>query len=141
MFKEVRFSVQCGASNRKSLATRRCSQCKGEPNDTELYPVGLQHRRRSVNSRSSSAGSDNYGNPSKPRTTTEKTPELDKFDTVLMLASEQKNHTVSCNKQHRCSTKSSGRKSGSLLIVEEQGSNHVQNIWPSHIQSHKNTGT
>ncbi|CAF3684513.1 unnamed protein product [Rotaria sp. Silwood1] len=36
LIKELRFSIQCGASNRKALIARRCSQCTVDNDDIEL---------------------------------------------------------------------------------------------------------
>ncbi|CAF2522856.1 unnamed protein product [Rotaria sp. Silwood2] len=138
LLKEVRFSIQCGASNRKALSTRRCSQCTNDYHDTELNSIPYQHRRRSCNSHSSSIASMNFGTNLKTpkiRTSIERTSDLDKFDAVLMLASEQKNHSDSYNKQQYHSSSLSKRKSVPLIIVERKTSNHVQhNIRSQHVR-------
>ncbi|CAF4366273.1 unnamed protein product, partial [Adineta steineri] len=94
LMKELRFSIQCGASNRKALVARRCSQCTIENDDVELNEIPPQnqllphiHSRRSL-----SATSDNCPNTSqnsKRRTTVERTSDSDKFNTLLMLAAER----------------------------------------------------
>ncbi|CAF0775028.1 unnamed protein product [Rotaria sordida] len=144
LIKEIRFSIQCGAPNRKALGTRRCSQCVHDHHGTELNSIPRQHRRRSCNSHSSSIGSINYEptlKPSKNRTSIEQTSDLDKFDNALMVTSEQKNHSNTCNKEQLYSSKSSRRKSIPLIIVEQQpSSNHIQqNIRSQHVRFLKNT--
>ncbi|CAF0913490.1 unnamed protein product [Rotaria sordida] len=144
LIKEIRFSIQCGAPNRKALSTRRCSQCVHDHHGTELNSIPRQHRRRSCNSHSSSIGSINYEptlKPSKNRTSIEQTSDLDKFDNALMVTSEQKNHSNTCNKEQLYSSKSSRRKSIPLIIVEQQpSSNHIQqNIRSQHVRFLKNT--
>ncbi|CAF1301921.1 unnamed protein product [Rotaria sp. Silwood1] len=138
LIKEVRFSIECGASNRKALSTRRCSQCTNDHQDTELNSIPYQYRRRSSNSHSPSIASINFGTPLKSpkiRTSIEGTSDLDKFDTALMLASEQKDYLDTCNKQQYYSSRSSKRKSIPLIIVEQQTSNHVQQeIRPQHVR-------
>ncbi|CAF3034688.1 unnamed protein product [Rotaria socialis] len=130
LLKEVRFSIQCGASNRKALVTRRCSQCEHDAD-----PCTLAHH---PHRRSSSLASVNFGRTSKTRTTIEKTPELDKFDTVLMLATEQRNHSDSYSRRHHSSMRSQRKKSPSLLLVEQQPSNHVHRIQTQQTPLNKN---
>jgi hypothetical protein len=90
--KELRFSIQCGASNRKALATRRCSQCTLDHDDIELNEIPQQNQLlHSTHSNRSSIVSVNLQTP-KYRPTTERTSDTDKFDTLLMLAAERTNY-------------------------------------------------
>lgn len=135
--KELRFSLQCGASNRKALVSRRCSQCTADHIDTELTPIPINSsRRRSCSNRSSSITS---LQPTKRRTTLEQTSDLDKFDTLLMLAAERSNHIDARRKQQqqrqRFSSAPQSRRTMPLLLIEsQQSSNHVSNPRSSHSQ-------
>ncbi|CAF1037266.1 unnamed protein product [Rotaria magnacalcarata] len=138
LLKEVRFSIQCGASNRKALSIRRCSQCKSDQNDSDPCTLPHQRHRRSLNSHSSSLTSVNFGHTSKTRTTTEKTPELDRFDSILMLATEKENHFDSRSRRRQSSTRSQRKKSSSLLLIEQQPSNHVHHIQTQQVRFNRN---
>ena len=133
--KELRFSLQCGSSNRKALVTRRCSQCTIDHIDPELTPIPINYsRRRSYSNRSSSITS---LQPIKRRTTIERTSDMDKFDTLLMLAAERSNHVDARRKQQRqrfSSAPPSRRTMPLLLIESQQSSNHVSNIRSSYSQ-------
>lgn len=74
--------------------------------------------------------------PPKYRTTVERTSDLDKFDTLLMLAAERTNRLDTHNKQQqRFSSASLSRKPVPLLIVEQQTSNHHHShIRPQHVR-------
>lgn len=133
--KELRFSLQCGASNRKALVSRRCSQCTVDHVDPELTPIPINYsRRRSFSNRSSSITS---LQPIKRRTTIERASDMDKFDTLLMLAAERSNHIDVRRKQQRqrfASAPPSRRTMPLLLIESQQSSNHVSNIRSTHSQ-------
>ncbi|CAF3618281.1 unnamed protein product [Adineta steineri] len=138
LLKELRFSIQCGASNRKALITRRCSQCIHDQPEAEPVAIPNQHRHPSCSHRSSS-GSMNFTSTLQPplrhRTTIERTSDLDKFDTLLMLAAERTSRLDSRNKQqqqHHHSPTSSQKRAVPLLIIEQQTSNHVPRIRASH---------
>ena len=103
--KELRFSIQCGASNRKALIDRRCSQCTVDNTNVELDELSS----RSPAGRSLSIGSTQHQTLNKTRST-----ETDKFDRLLMLASERKNSTNSSTR-HR----NSPRRDVPLLLVEQ----------------------
>lgn len=147
LIKELRFSIQCGASNRKALTARRCSQCTLDHGEAELCALTVpqshpqQHfpaRRHSPSNRSLSSVSVNSptGFPtSKHRTTNDRTSELDKFDTLLMLAAERTNHLEKRSKsaQRHCSS-SSQRKDIPLVLIEQQSGNHDSNLHPSHVR-------
>lgn len=140
LVKELRFSVQCGASNRKALLARRCSQCTIDRIDTELQtmPNTTALQRRSHSHRSSSSQSINLGanlHPTKYRTTIERTSDLDKFDTLLMLASESSNRLDKNRKQIRVTSGSPSRKSVPLLLVESEAvSNHISTMRSPHVR-------
>ena len=147
LVKELRFSIQCGASNRKALVARRCSQCTLDHGEAELCALTvpqshpqqlLQARRRSPSNRSLSSVSVNSptGFPtSRHRTTNDRTGDLDKFDTLLMLAAERTNHLDKRSKsaQRYCSS-SSQRKGVPLVLIEQQTGNHASNLRPSHVR-------
>lgn len=137
--KEIRFSLQCGASNRKALIARRCSQCTIDHGDTELPPVTAhQHRRRSHSNCSTSSASMSFGTtlqPLKHRSTLERTSDLDKFDTLLMLAAERTSRSDTRRKQQRLSSTSLQTKPLPLLLVESQKtSNHVPTVRSQHVR-------
>jgi hypothetical protein len=110
--------------------------------DIELDPTTIiatnQYRRRSHSNRSSSSASINFNTvlqPIKHRTTIERTSDLDKFDTLLMLAAERTKHLDTRRKQRRFSSTPPQRKAGPLLIVEsEKTSNHVPNIQSQNVR-------
>jgi hypothetical protein len=137
--KELRFSIQCGASNRKALVSRRCSQCTTDHNDPELGTITHQYRRRSHSGRSSSSASMSFSTtlqPIKHRTTIERSSDLDKFDTLLMLAAERTNHLDKRHRPQRFSSTSPPRKLAPLLLVEsQQTSNHVPSVRSQNIRS------
>lgn len=130
--KELRFSLQCGASNRKALTNRRCSQCTTDHVDTELTPIPVDPaRRRSYSNRSSSSTS---AQARKRRTTIEQTSDLDKFDTLLMLAAEGSNH-IDVHCKQRFSSPSPQRRTIPLLLVESSSSsNHVSDLNSSRVR-------
>jgi hypothetical protein len=141
--KEIRFSLQCGASNRKALAARRCSQCTGDHGhghgDSEPMTITThQLRRRSHSNCSSSSASITLGTnlqPSKHRTTLERTSDLDKFDTLLMLAAERTSRDDTRRKQQRVSSTSVQTKPLPLLLVESRKTlNHVPTIRSQHVR-------
>jgi len=75
--------------------------------------------------------------PPKYRTTNERTSDLDKFDTLLMLAAERTNRLDRhYNQQHqpRFSSTSPPRRPGPILIVEQKGSNHHPNTRSHHVR-------
>jgi hypothetical protein len=94
--------------------------------------MSQQQRRRSHSIRSSSSASINFGTivqPSKHRTTADRTSESDKFDTLLMLAAERRNRLDPRQKQQqRYASASPQRKGVPLLLVEQHTSNHVPNV-------------
>jgi len=140
--KELRFSIQCGASNRKALKPRRCSQCKLDQIDTELDTITQQRICRSQSNRSSSTASGHFGTtlqPPKHRATIERTSDLDKFDTLLMLAAERTNRLDAHRKQQRFSSTSPQRRTVPLILVEQQTPNHLPNIRSEHVRC-TNTG-
>ena len=137
--KEIRFSLQCGASNRKALAARRCSQCTADHGDAEPTPITAhQLRRRSHSNCSSSSASITLGTsfqPSRHRTTLERTSDLDKFDTLLMLAAERTSRDDTRRKQQRVSSTSTQSKPMPLLLVESRKTlNHVPTIRSQHVR-------
>ncbi len=139
--KEIRFSLQCGASNRKALVPRRCSQCIVDHGDTELTPVTTtthQLRRRSQSNCSSSSASMTLGTilqPLKHRSTLERTSDLDKFDTLLMLAAERTSRDDTRRKQQRVSSPPLQTKPFPLLLVESQKtSNHAPTVRSQHVR-------
>jgi hypothetical protein len=78
--------------------------------------------------------------PPKYRTTVERTSDSDKFDTLLMLATERTNRLDRLYKQQqlqhhrRFSSTSPHRRPVPLVIIEQQTSNHHQNIRPQHVR-------
>jgi hypothetical protein len=138
--KEIRFALQCGASNRKALAARRCSQCTVDHGDKEPTPVTTTHqyRRRSHSNCSSSSASLNLGTtlpPLKHRATLERTSDSDKFDTLLMLAAERTSRCDTRRKQQRLSSTSLQTKNSPLLLVESQKTvNHAPSVRSQHVR-------
>jgi hypothetical protein len=147
--KELRFSIQCGASNRKALVVRRCSQCtidnvNIELDDISSHPQSLHssHSNRSLSSTSGNLPMTNYLQTSKHRLTLERTSDTDKFDTLLMLAAERTNQSEARRKRsvnernaHRYQrhfSASPQRKDVPLLLIEQQSSNHV-----AHVRAHQ----
>ncbi|CAF2895654.1 unnamed protein product [Rotaria sp. Silwood2] len=143
LIKELRFSIQCGASNRKALVARRCSQCTVDDDDVELneIPQTNQLLHRTHSNRSSSSISVNTGSNlqvPKRRTTTERTAESDKFDTLLMLAAERTNyldnrrkkyfHDSHIDRKHRHLSASPQRKDIPLVLIEKHASNDERNV-------------
>jgi len=140
LMKELRFSIQCGAPNRKALMTRRCSQCTIDHGNIEMDEISSHQqsvRSSSHSNRSLSSASANF--PShlqlpKRRSTVERTSDANKFDTLLMLAAERTSQSESRRKRHSGTTDSSSRRHLSvspqrrdvpLLLVEQQGAtNH-----------------
>ena len=151
--KELRFSIQCGASNRKALVTRRCSQCTVPNDDLELNEYPQQHQliRRSHSNRSSSSVSTNI-QPSKRRSAVERTSDADKFDTLLMLAAERTNYLDTRRKhlshdnhhhhrKHRHLSSSPPRKDVPLVLIEQDTYNKPENNPRSHqVRFSNNTG-
>jgi hypothetical protein len=140
--KELRFSIQCGASNRKSLATRRCSQCTVDQISTEFPTINQQQlRRRSYSNRSSSSASMNFGTSlqsTKHRTTSD----LSKCDTLLMLTAERTNRLDTLHKLHqRYSSTSPQLTTLPLILVEQKRSNHARNVRPPHVRFIKSAST
>jgi hypothetical protein len=130
--KELRFSIQCGASNRKALVARRCSQCTTENDDVELNELPQQNQitHPTYSNRSSSSASGHLQAP-RHRSTTERTSDTDKFDTLLMLAAERTNYLDSRRKnyhesrhhrKHRNLSSSPQRKDIPLVLIEQQSS-------------------
>lgn len=73
--------------------------------------------------------------PIKHRTTIERTSDLDKFDTLLMLAAERSSRSDIRMKQPRYSSSSSPqRRAVPLLLVEQPSSNHVSNMRSQHVR-------
>lgn len=151
--KELRFSIQCGASNRKALVTRRCSQCTVPNDDLELNEYPQQHQliRRSHSNRSSSSVSTNI-QPSKRRSPVERTSDADKFDTLLMLAAERTNYLDTRRKhlshdnhhhhrKHRHLSSSPPRKDVPLVLIEQDTYNNPESSLRSHqVRFSNNTG-
>ncbi|CAF1120253.1 unnamed protein product [Rotaria sordida] len=150
LVKELRFSIQCGASNRKALVARRCSQCTVDNDDMELneIPQSNQLLHRSHSNRSSSSISGNTGSNlqvPKRRLTTERSSDSDKFDTLLMLATERTNYLDNRRKRyfydphtdrkHRHVSGSPQRKDIPLVLVEKHGSSsdHEANVRPHQV--------
>ncbi|CAF4814333.1 unnamed protein product, partial [Rotaria magnacalcarata] len=138
LVKELRFSIQCGASNRKALIARRCSQCSGDNEGIELNELRQQNQliNRLHSNRSSLSGATNLSSTlqvQKRRATTEHTSEIDKFDTLLMLAAERTNyldqrrkryfHESHNEQKHHHLSASPQRKDIPLVLVEKYGSN------------------
>jgi len=121
------------------LIARRCSQCTIDRIDTELQAMNnTAGQRRSRSHRSSSSQSINLGanlHPSRYRTTIERTSDLDKFDTLLMLASENSIRSEKGRKQHRTSSQSPLRKSVPLLLIESEAiASHMPMIRSHHVR-------
>lgn len=148
--KELRFSIQCGASNRKALVARRCSQCTIDNNEIELNEIPQQNP---LLHRSSSATSVNCGSHSqtpKHRTPVERTSESNKFDTLIMLASERTNYLDTRRKRyfndshmdrkHRHLSVSPQRKDIPLVLIEQQALNHVSNVRSHQVRFSKTSG-
>jgi hypothetical protein len=147
--KELRFSIQCGASNRKALVARRCSQCTADNDELELNDLPqqnqiTQHHRPSNRSSSSSVNLQT----SKHRPTLERTSDTDKFGTLLMLAAERTNYldtrrkNIYDERKHRHLSVSPQRKDIPLVLVEQQASNHEPNRRSHHqVRFTSNTGT
>jgi hypothetical protein len=106
--------------------------------NVEMNTIPIQNRRRSHSIRSSSSTSINFGTnlqPIRNRATLERTSDLDKFDTLLMLAAERSSRSDIRIKQPRySSTSPPQRKAVPLLLVEQQTSNHVSNLRPQHVR-------
>jgi hypothetical protein len=145
--KELRFSIQCGASNRKALVARRCSQCSNENNEIELNEIPLQHQ---LIHRSLSTTSVNLQTP-KHRVNVERTSDANKFDTLLMLASERTNYLDARrkkyftdphndNKKRRYLSLSPQRKDVPLVLIEQQTLNHASNVRSHQVRFSANAG-
>jgi hypothetical protein len=144
--KEFRFSIQCGASNRKSLITRRCSQCTLEQGDheanaltSEPAPPSSDFRHRSISNRSASSASANCST-TRPKTTTERGSDSEKFDTLLMLAAERNSHQ---DKRARPSLRrqdstTSQLKMSSLMVMEQPRINQGSSYRSNHLRSPAN---
>jgi hypothetical protein len=149
--KELRFSIQCGASNRKALVSRRCSQCTIDNNDIELdeIPQEQQSYRDTHINRSLSSTSINLEVP-KHRPVTERTSDSDKFDTLLMLAADRTHHLDRRRKKylndsntvrrHRHSSASPQRKDVPLLLIEQKEFNHVPSVRSHQVHFSTNAG-
>ncbi|CAF5111464.1 unnamed protein product [Rotaria sp. Silwood1] len=149
LIKELRFSIQCGASNRKALIARRCSQCTVDNDDIELNEIPqanqLLHRTHSNRSSSSISANTTGSNlqVSKRRTTTERTGDSDKFDTLLMLAAERTNYLDNRRKKyfydshidrkHRHLSSSPQRKDIPLVLIEKYTSDQESNQRPHQV--------
>ncbi|CAF1512058.1 unnamed protein product [Rotaria sp. Silwood1] len=149
LIKELRFSIQCGASNRKALIARRCSQCTIDNDDIELNEIPqanqLLHRTHSNRSSSSISANTTGSNlqVSKRRTTTERTGDSDKFDTLLMLAAERTNYLDNRRKKyfydshidrkHRHLSSSPQRKDIPLVLIEKYTSDQESNQRPHQV--------
>jgi len=153
--KELRFSIQCGASNRKALVTRRCSQCTVDNDDVELNEIPSQKQLlpHSHSDRSSISTSANFASNSqtpKRRTTVERTSDSDKFNTLLMLAAERTNYLDTRRKKyftdshvsrkHRHVSASPQRKDIPLVLVEQQTSNHQSSVRSHQVRFTSNAG-
>jgi len=149
--KELRFSIQCGASNRKALIARRCSQCTNENDDIELNEIPQENEliHHSLSNRSSSSLSGHL-QTSKRRPTIERTSDTDKFDTLLMLAAERTNYLDTRRKnylnethhrKHRHLSSSPQRKDIPLVLIEQQSSsNHESNARSHQVRFSTNAG-
>lgn len=151
--KELRFSIQCGASNRKALVTRRCSQCTIPNDDIELpdYPPTSQQQQllhHSHSNRSSSSVSTNLP-ISKRRSPVERPSDADKFDTLLMLAAERTNYLDTRRKhlsqdnhhrKHRHASSSPQRKDVPLVLVEQHPFNPESSLRSHQVRFSTNTG-
>ncbi|CAF0837193.1 unnamed protein product [Adineta ricciae] len=141
LMKELRFSIQCGASNRKALVARRCSQCTIDNEEMELSEVPAQkqliHRTHSNRSSSSTSGHFPGVQPvPKRRTTVERTSDNDKFNTLLMLAAERTSYLDTRRKKYfndphtdhktRHPSPSPQRTDIPLVLIEQQPLNHTQ---------------
>lgn len=127
--KEIRFSVQCGASNRKSLMSRRCSQCISEHDHVDVAVTNaltVASRIHSGSHRSLSSASvnvpANFLSAHRRTTITDRPSDSDKFDTLLMVAAER-----AAQRDRR--SKSVGRLSTAkkpipLLLIEQDTTNH-----------------
>ncbi|UJR26528.1 hypothetical protein I4U23_007851 [Adineta vaga] len=145
LIKELRFSIQCGASNRKALVTRRCSQCVHDHEELEPVTTIQSHHLHPPNSRLSTTSNSFLTTlqPLRHRGTSERTSDLDKFDTLLMLAAERTSRHDTHNKQQqqsRCSSTSLQRRPVPLLIIEQQSSNHKSDDHSQHVQFKKKGG-
>ena len=151
--KELRFSIQCGAPNRKALVARRCSQCTNENDDMELKEIPQQNQsiRRTYSNRSSSSLSSHLQAP-KRSSTFERTSDADKFDTLLMLATERTNYLDTRRKnpsnearrhKHRNASFSPSRKDVPLVLIEQQSpsSNHESNLRSHQVRFSTHAGT
>jgi hypothetical protein len=139
--KELHFSIQCGASNRKALVARRCSQCKVTNDDIELNEIPQENQliSHSHRRRSSSVISANL-QPPKHRSNLERTSDLDKFDTLLMLAADRTNY-LDARRKHRRFSASSQRKDIPLVLVEQQQpSNYEPNVRSHQVRFSTNAG-
>jgi hypothetical protein len=159
--KELRFSIQCGASNRKALIARRCSQCTVDNGNIELDELGShpQSMHSSHSNRSLSSGSVTYAahfQTPKTRLTVERSSDTDKFDTLLMLAAERtsapasrrkrqssENHHRHHQRSARHQSTSPQRKDVPLLIVEQhhQQHHHQSHQRSPHVRFTTRTGT
>lgn len=149
--KELRFSIQCGASNRKALVARRCSQCTIPNDDIELNELPHQHQllRHSHSNRSSSSTSASL-QPPKHRPALERTSDADKFDTLLMLAAERtsyldtrrkNSYNDAHNRKHRHLSASPQRKDVPLVLIEQQDFNHEGSVRSHQVRFSSNTGS
>lgn len=151
--KELRFSIQCGASNRKTLIARRCSQCTLDNDEIELNEIPQQNQLipNSYSNRSSSSVSVNLQN-SKHRPTVERISDTDKFDTLLMLAAERTNYLdtrrknlstdTHHNRKHRHLSVSPQRKDIPLVLIEQkQAFNLEPNVRSQQVRFSSNAGT
>ena len=112
-------------------------------------PAQPQSTRSSHSNRSLSSSSFNFAShlqTSKRRLTVERPSDAEKFDTLLMLAAERTNHHETRRKRHlneinnrRRSSTSPQRKDVPLLLVEQQGTNHVTYLRPQ-VRFSTNTG-
>jgi len=150
--KELRFSIQCGASNRKALIARRCSQCTLDNNEIELNEIPQQNQLLDhPHSNRSSLSIPTNIQTSRRRSTIERTSDADKFDTLLMLAAERTNYLdarrKNCftdtrnNRKQRHLSVPPQRKDIPLVLIEQQALNHESNARSHQVRFSSNTGT
>ena len=142
--KEIRFSIQWTASNRKTLVTHHCSQCTTNQINAEHKTRTYQQHCCSHNNRSLSSVPINFGIKSRSlthRASIDRTYNSDKFDTLLMLAARRTTLSNARYRQQCHLSTSSKRKSLPLLFVEQDTSNQVLNSHPQHAEFLTSSGT
>lgn len=149
--KELRFSIQCGASNRKALVARRCSQCTMDnDDDDEQNEISQQNQLITCSTSLTPANAESHIQSPRRRPTADRQNDSDKFETLLMLAAERTNyldhrrkkyfHETHHERKRRHLSSSPQRKDIPLVLIEKQVSNQESNLRPHQVRFSTNEG-